>query len=49
MEIANGEIERQQWMQRDRRKYFVGEERVTLLDMDSERRLDCTDLRLCWD
>jgi len=47
--MANGGIETEQATQRDRRKYFVGEERVTLLDMDSERRLDCTDLRLCWD
>lgn len=47
--MANGGIEIEQVMQRDRRKCFVGEERVTLLDRDLGRQLDCTDLHLCWD
>jgi len=44
--MASGGIEIEQVTQRDRRKCFVGEEQVTLLDKGSERQLDCTDLRL---
>lgn len=45
--MASGGIEIEQVMQRDRRTCFVGQERVTQLDRDSERQLDCKDLRLC--
>jgi len=44
--MANGGIETEQATQRDRRKYFVEEGQVTLLDEGSERQLDCIDLRL---
>jgi hypothetical protein len=48
MGMASDEIGWEKVMHRDRTNCFVGKGRVTLLDKNSERQLDCTDLRLCW-